>query len=115
MELYRTAHGLDPGNWLYLCGLGFTHAFTGRLDEAIAKYTESTKLPGGENSINYFCLAMAHERKGQRDEAVGWYEKAMEQMPADKTSMDWFLLNALDVVHWQASRLLGIKTEEETP
>jgi len=115
MELYRRAHELDPGNWYYLCGLGFTHALTGRLDQAIAKYTESTKLPGGENSINYFCLAMAHERKGQRDEAVGWYEKAMEQMPADKTSMDWFLLNALDVVHWQASRLLGIKTEDEKP
>jgi tetratricopeptide (TPR) repeat protein len=115
MELYRRAHELDPGNWYYLCGLGFTHALTGRLDQAIAKYTESTKLPGGENSINYFCLAMAHGGKGQRDEAVGWYEKAMEQMPADKTSMPAFLRPVIDGVHSEASRLLGIKTEDEKP
>jgi len=115
MELYRRAHELDPGNWFYLCALGFTHASTGRLDEAIAKYTESRKLPGGENSLSYFCLAIAHGGKGQRDEAVGWYEKAMEQMPADKTSMDASLRYVLDYVHSEASRRLGIKTEEETP
>jgi len=115
MELYRRAHELDPGNWYYLGGLAFTHASTGRLDEAIAKYTESMKLPGGENSLNYFGLAMAHESKGQRDEAVGWYEKAMEQMQASANSMGSYLLQVLDVVHSQASRQLGIKTEEETP
>jgi tetratricopeptide (TPR) repeat protein len=113
MELYRRAHALAPGNWYYLCGLGGAHFLTGQLDQAVAKYTESRKLPGGANSINYFCLAMAHGGKGQRDEAVAWYEKAMEQMPADKTSMNAFLLNVLDVVHSQASSLLGIKTEEE--
>ncbi len=58
---------------------------------------------------------MNHGRKGQRDEAAGWYERAMEQMPADKTSMDASLLYVLDIVHSQASRQLGIKTEEEKP
>jgi serine/threonine protein kinase/Flp pilus assembly protein TadD len=114
MEQYRRAHELDPGNWYYLWGLGATHASTGQLDQAIAKYTESTKLPGGENSLNYFYLAMAYKWKRQRDEAVGWYEKAMEQMPADKASMDASLLQVLDAVHSQASSQLGIKTQEET-
>jgi len=115
IELCRRAHELDPGNWLYLFGLGATHVKTGRLDEAIVKHSASTKLPGGENSLNYFCLALAHAGKGQRDEAVGWYEKAMEQMPADKTSMNAYLLNVLRAVHSQASTVLGIKTQEETP
>ena len=115
IELYRRAHELDPGNWYYLWGLGGAHSLTGQLDQAIAKHTESTKLPGGENSLNYFCLAMNHGRKGQKDEAVGWYEKATEQMPADKTSMDASLLQVLDAVHSQASRQLGIKTEGEKP
>jgi len=113
MELYGRAHELDPGNWYYLWGLGATHASTGQLDQAIANYTESTKLPGGENSLNCFYLAIAHARKDQREEAMGWYEKAMEQMSADKTSMPFYLLNVLDVVHSQAASQLGIKSEEE--
>jgi len=113
MELYRRAHELDPGNWYYLWGLGGTHASTGQLDQAIAKYTESRKLPGGENSLNYFGLAMAHGSKGQRDEAVGWYEKAMEQTL--KNIRGAYLHQVLDAVHSQASRQLGIKFQEETP
>jgi len=112
IELYRRAHELDPGDWYYLWGLGAAHASTGQLDQAIAKYTESRKLPRGENSLNYFGLAMAHESKGQRDEAVGWYEKAMEQTPL--SHMGAYLLQVLDAVHSQASRQLGIKTEGET-
>ena len=113
MESYRRAHELQTANWIYLTGMGTAHLLMGQLDQAIAKYTESRKLPGGENSINYFCLAQAHGGKGQRDEAVGWYEKGMKQMPAHRSSMDAGLGRVLDAVHAQASILLGIKNEEE--
>jgi tetratricopeptide (TPR) repeat protein len=116
MELYRRAHELDPGNWYYLWGLGSAHFFLpGQLDQAIAKGTESMKLLGGENSLNCISLALAHAGNGQRDEAVGWYEKAVERLPADKTTMDASHLYVVDILHSQASRLLGIKSEEETP
>ena len=115
MELYRRAHELRPRNWYYLCGLGGAHSLVGQPDQAIARYTESTKLPGGANSINYFGLAMAHGARGQKDEAMRWYEKAMKQMPADRSSMSDGLLYVLDSAHSQASALLGIKTEEEKP
>jgi tetratricopeptide (TPR) repeat protein len=115
LELYGRAHELQPEDWYYLLGLGGAHLLTGQLDQAIAKFTESTKLPRGENSINYFCLAMAHGGKGQRDEAIRWYEKAMKQMPADRSSMDLGLQGVLDEVHSMASTRLGIKTEEEKP
>ncbi|MHC4508643.1 MAG: protein kinase domain-containing protein [Planctomycetota bacterium] len=113
MMLYRRAHDMQPRNWYYLGGIGAAHLLTGQFDEAIAKLTESTKLPGGENSINYFCLAMAHGGRGQRNEAVRWYEKAMEQMRADRSSMDASLLNVLISVHSEASRQLGIGSEEQ--
>ena len=112
LELYRRAHGLQPGNWGYLSGLGGAHLGMAQFDQAIARLTESRKLPDGENSINYFCLAMAHGGKGQRDEAAGWYEKAMKQMPAHRSSMDATLQAVLDEVHSMASTQLGIKTEE---
>ena len=113
MELYRRAHELQPGNWNYLMGLGGAHLSTGRLDEAIAEFIESMKLPGGANSINYFCLAMAHGGKGQTEEAVRWYEKAMEQIPTDKSSMDATLQYVLDTVHSMASSQLGIASDDQ--
>jgi len=73
-----------------------------------------TPLPlPGLGRLNYFYLAMACRWKGQRDEAVGWNEKAMQQMPADKASMNAHLLDLLSHVHRRASRRLGIKIEEE--
>jgi tetratricopeptide (TPR) repeat protein len=113
MELYHRAHELQPGNWYYLWGLGITHGLTGQPDQAIAKYTESTKLPGGANSINFFCLSIAHSQQSNKAEAATWYEKAMKQMPADRSSMDAALRPILNFAHSQASKLLGIKTEEE--
>jgi tetratricopeptide (TPR) repeat protein len=115
MELYHRAHKLQPGNWYYLWGLGVAHFLMGQIDQATAKYTESMKLPGGENSLNYFSLAIAHGRRGNKEEATRWYEKAMKQMPADRSSQNVMLLTVLDIAHAQASTLLGIKTEEETP
>ena len=114
LELYRKAHELQP-DWYYLWGRGSAHFFMGQLDQAITKYTESRKLRRGEHSLNYFCLAMAHGAKGQRDDAMRWYEKAMEQMTADRSSVGYTLRYVLDSVHSQASRQLGIKTEEERP
>ena len=113
MKLCRRAHELQPGNWLYLWGLGGAHLLTGQFDEAVAKFTESTKLFGGANSINFFCLAMAHGGRGNKEEAASWYKKAMAQMPADRGSMNAALLGVLDSAHSQASTQLGIKTEEE--
>ena len=113
MELYRRAHELKPDNWYYLWGLGGAHLLMGQLDQAIAELTESTKLPGGENSINFFSLAMAHGGRGNKDEATRWYQKAMAQMPTDRSSMDATLQAVLDSVYSMASTRLGIKTEEE--
>ncbi|UCG59361.1 MAG: protein kinase [Phycisphaerales bacterium] len=114
LELFRRAHEIQPGDWRPLWGLGAAHGGgMGQLDQAIAKYTESTKLPGGDNSINYFCLAMAHGGKGQRDEAVSWYQKAMAQMPADKKSFDATWRAVLEQVRSMASSQLGIGSDEQ--
>ncbi len=113
MELFRRAHELQPGNWFWLWGLGGAHFLTGQVDEAIARFTESTNLPGGGNSINFFSLSVCHSQRGNQEEAARWYKKAVEQMPADRSSMDVTLQGVLDSVHSQASTLLGIGSEEK--
>ncbi|MDH4238611.1 MAG: protein kinase [Phycisphaerae bacterium] len=110
-ELYSKAHEMQPENWLYLCGLSRAHYLVGRLEEAITELTESTKLPGGENSINYFSLSMAHWQLGEKEEATKWYSKAIEQM--QDSSIDAPLRPLLDYLHSEASRLLGIEIKDQ--
>ncbi len=111
VELYSKAHEIQPGNWFYLCGLGGTHSVMGRLEEAITELTESTKLPGGENSINYFCLAMAHWQLGEKEKAIDWYNKGIEHMQDGSINANLRLL--LDYLHSEASRLLGIEIKDQ--
>ena len=113
IELFRRAHELQPGNWFCLWGLGGAHFFTGQVDEAIARFTESTNLPGGGNSLNFFSLSVCHSQRGNKEEAASWYKKAVEQMPADRSSMDATLQAVLDSARSQASTLLGIGSEEK--
>ena len=115
LELYRRAHELQPGNWLYLVGLGNAHFMLGQSNEALAEFTESTKLPGGQNSLSFFWLTVAYAQRGNNKEAVSWYKKAVEQMPADGSRMDPLIWRHLDVMRGWAPTWVDIKTEEETP
>ncbi len=58
---------------------------------------------------------MAHGGRGQKDEALRWYQEAMKQMPADRSSLDATLLRVLDYVHSLVSTRLGIKADEDKP
>ncbi len=113
MELLSRAHEIQPENWFHLLGIGLAHLVMNQWEEAIVRFTESMKLPGGENSLNYFALAMAHGGKGHRDEAMSWYQKAMIQMPTDRRNMDNIVQAVLDDVHSTASSLVGSKTENQ--
>lgn len=110
-ELHGKAHEIQPENWLYLCGLGGAHYLMDRLEEAITELTESTKLPGGENSINYFSLSMAHWKRDQKEKAVKWYKKAIEGM--QDSSIDANLRPLLNYLHSEASRLLSIEVKDQ--
>jgi len=113
LELFRRAHEIQPGDWRHLWGLGAGHLLIRQLDEAITRLTESTELPGGDNSINNLCLAMAHGGKGQRGEAVRWYQKAMAQVPEDKERFDATWQAVLEEVRSVASSQFGLGSDEK--
>jgi hypothetical protein len=48
--------------------------------EAIADLEESMRLRKGGDSFDWFFLAMAHWRLGDRDEARTWFDRAVKWM-----------------------------------
>ncbi len=111
VELYRKAHEMQPGNWLYLGGLGRAYYNVGQWAEAITEFAKSAKLPGGDNGFNFLCLSMAHWQRGDKEKAGDFYAKAIERMQDGST--DDALRPLLDFVHAEASSLLGIELKNE--
>jgi tetratricopeptide (TPR) repeat protein/serine/threonine protein kinase len=74
----------------------------GRWDDAIADAERSIKLINGVDASNWFFLAMAHARKGDRAKATTWFEKAVawtkEKAPKDPELLGFWA---------EASKLLG--------
>ena len=74
----------------------------GRWDEAIAAAEQSIKLIKGVDASDWFFLAMAHTRKGARDKATTWFDKAVawtkEKAPKDPELLRFWA---------EAARLLG--------
>ncbi len=73
-----------------------------RWDEAIAAAEQSDKLIKGVDASNWFFLAMAHARKGARDKATTWFDKAVawtkEKAPKDPELLRFWA---------EAAKLLG--------
>jgi tetratricopeptide (TPR) repeat protein len=74
----------------------------GRWDDAIAASEQSIKLIKGVDASNWFFLAMAHARKGEKAKAMTWFDKAVA-WTKEKAPMDPELLQ-----FWaEAAKLLG--------
>jgi tetratricopeptide (TPR) repeat protein/serine/threonine protein kinase len=74
----------------------------GRWDDAIAAAERSVKLMTGVDVSNWFFLAMAHARKGERDKATTWFDTAVA-LTKEKGPNDAELLR-----FWvEAAKLLG--------
>jgi tetratricopeptide (TPR) repeat protein len=57
----------------------------GRIDEAIARLNESVKASGGAGvPQDWAYLAMAHHKKGDREEARRWLEKVRAHVKDEK-------------------------------
>ena len=75
--LARKAIDLEPkygGNYNTLALAEYRR---GRWDDAIAAAEQSIKLLKSVDASNYFFLAMAHARKGAKDKATTWLDKAI--------------------------------------
>ncbi len=108
MEVFRKAHEMQRENWLYLAGLGRAYYRAGRWAEAIIEFTKSTKLPDGDNGLNFLCLSMAHWQLGEKEQATNWRDKAIEWIQNSNIDTSSLLWQWTYYIYPEAAELMGI-------
>jgi serine/threonine protein kinase/tetratricopeptide (TPR) repeat protein len=105
--LARQAVELAPQDANIWNTLGVAHYRANDWKSAIESLEKSEGLSNGDNSFNFFFLAMAHWQLGYKEEARKWYNKAVEWMdknlPEDKELLGF---------RAEAAELLGLITAE---
>jgi serine/threonine protein kinase/Flp pilus assembly protein TadD len=71
---------LVPKEGIYWNTLGAAHYRAGNGKETVAALEKSMQLRGGGDSYDWFFLAMAHWRLGEKDKARQWYDRAVQWM-----------------------------------
>ena len=89
--------------------LGVAHYRAGAWDNAIEALSRSTELNSGGSPADWLFLAMAYWRKGVKDKARSWFDKAVDQMAKDKSENE-----ELRRFREEAVALLGV-TEQPKP
>jgi serine/threonine-protein kinase len=83
----RRAVALAPKDGNIQNTLALAEYRCGRWDASISAAEQSMALRQGGNASDWFILAMAHARKGEKDEAIRWFDKAVastkEKAPDD--------------------------------
>jgi WD40 repeat protein len=78
VTLAQQAIGARPPSWQHSRTLGLAHHFAGDELEAVKALNTSLKLRGGGgDAFDYFLLAAAHQRLGNKAEARTWYDRAV--------------------------------------
>lgn len=73
-----------PEMGTYWNTLGVAHYRDGEFPSALIALSRSVELRSGGDAADYFFLAMAHERLGDREQARRWYDEGVRWM--DKRS-----------------------------
>ncbi|MHC4072096.1 MAG: protein kinase domain-containing protein [Planctomycetota bacterium] len=114
MELFRKAHEMQREHWGYLFGLGRAYYRAGRWAEAIIEFTKSTKLPDGDNGLNFLCLSMAHWQLGEKKQATNWHNKAIEWIQHSTIDTPYPLWPLTYYIYHEAAELMGIAEVDPT-
>jgi eukaryotic-like serine/threonine-protein kinase len=77
VELAKRAVELAPKQGKYWHTLGMAHYRAGDSKAALAALEKATTLRNGGNSYDWFFLAMAHGKLGEKEEARQWYHRAV--------------------------------------
>ncbi|MHC4143732.1 MAG: protein kinase domain-containing protein [Planctomycetota bacterium] len=114
MELFRKAHEMQREHWGYLFGLGRAYYRAGRWAEAIIEFAKSTKLPDGDNGLNFLCLSMAHWQLGEKKQATNWHNKAIEWIQHSTIDTPYPLWPLTYYIYHEAAELMGIAEVDPT-
>jgi tetratricopeptide (TPR) repeat protein len=80
VRLAKKAVAAQPEVWGYRNTLGAAHYRNGDDKAAVAELEASIDLHAGGDSFDWFFLAMAHWRQGDRDKARTWFDRAVQWM-----------------------------------
>ena len=112
----------EPESAVYWNSLGIGHYRAGQFYEALEALSRSVELGGDDDISNYYIisdyyfLAMAHWRRGERGEAHQWYQRAVAKQKDAARGFQGFDLELgnlqLGNFRREAEKLLGISAEE---
>jgi Tfp pilus assembly protein PilF len=77
LELSRKAVKLAPKEGNYVNTLALAEYRVGHWGESIAASERSMALGNGGSAFDWFFLALAHWKKGEKDKAAAWFDKAV--------------------------------------
>jgi tetratricopeptide (TPR) repeat protein len=105
VKLARKAVEAAPIPWQYWRALGLAHHFAGDDEAAVKALTRSLELRESGEAFDYFPLAAAHQKVGNKQQARKWYEQGVAWMDAHKH----FFAAEQAILRADAEALLGIK------
>jgi serine/threonine protein kinase/tetratricopeptide (TPR) repeat protein len=108
VELAKRAVELAPQQGSFWNTLGAAHYAAGNCKEAIAALQKSMDLCRGGDSFDWFFVAMARWKLGDKEEAMKWHQRAVEWMDKHKASD-----TELRQFRAEASLMLGVPDQKK--
>jgi len=104
IDLAKKAVKATPTAANYWVTLGMAHYRAGQWSDALTAFQQAAKLRNGDESLNWFYLAMVHGRLGEKEQGRKWYDQAVLWM--EKNDPD---NGGLKYLRAEAAELLSIK------
>jgi tetratricopeptide (TPR) repeat protein len=90
VELAKQAVARSLQNGSYWSTLGIALCRAEKWEKAVFALDRAVALRSGGRPLDWFFLAMAHARLGERDKAARWYEKAAGWMEKNRVDSNDF-------------------------
>jgi uncharacterized protein HemY len=90
LQLAKQAVDLAPKMGDYWNTLGAAHYRVGEWQKAVDALKESMRFRQGGDPTDWFFLAMAHWRLGDKDQGRTWHQKAVEWMDKQQSQDEEF-------------------------
>ena len=107
VELAKKAVERAPKQGAYRNTLGAAHYRAAAWTEAVPELEKSMELRKGGDSNDWFFLAMAHWKLGQKEKAREWYNRAIEWMDKNQPKNE-----ELRRFRTEAAELLGLNEKK---
>lgn len=90
LELAKKAVALAPNDGNIQNTLGVAYYRAGDCNAAIEELEKSTVMRNGGDGLDWFFLAMAHGRLGEKEKALTWFDRAVQWMDKNQAQNEEF-------------------------